>query len=133
MAGGDEKKTEELVQPAAKDGTRVIMKYLVLCLLTVVTLLAAQGKQTFTGVVTDDECGRAGHTRMRMGPTDAECAIACVKDHGGQFVLFDGKELYRVSDQQAAEKFAGQKVTVVGTLDAKTKMIQVDSMTAAAR
>jgi hypothetical protein len=107
------------------------MKYLLLCLLTVVTLLAAQGKQTFTGVVTDDECGRAGHTRMRMGPTDAECAIACVEVHGGEFVLFDGKELYRLSDQDKSREFAGKKVTVVGTLDAKTKTIQVDSMAAA--
>lgn len=107
------------------------MKYLLLCLLTVVTLLAAQGKQTFTGVVTDDECGRAGHTRMRMGPTDAECAIACVEVHGGEFVLFDGKELYRLSDQDKSREFAGKKVEVVGTLDSKTKTIQVNSMAAA--
>jgi hypothetical protein len=52
------------------------MKYLLLCLLTVVTLLAAQGKQTFTGVVTDDECV-AGHTRMRMGPTGTSAIQCC--------------------------------------------------------
>ena len=107
---------------------RIAMQYLLLCLLTVGTLLAAQGKQTFTGVVTDDECGRAGHTRMRMGPTDAECAIACVYDHGVQFILFDGNEIYRLSDQDKSKEFAGKKVTVVGTLDSKTKTIQVDSI-----
>ena len=107
------------------------MKYLCLSLFVVATLLAAQGRQTFTGAVTDDECSRANHSRMRMGPTDAQCAIACVEVHGGQFVLFDGQEVYQLSDQQAAEKFAGQKVTVAGTLDARTKTIQVNSITAA--
>jgi hypothetical protein len=36
-----------------------------------------------------------------------------------------------LSDQRTPEKFAGQKVRVVGTLDAKTKAIQVDSISAA--
>ena len=107
------------------------MKYLLFSLLAVATLLAAQGKQTFTGAITDDECGRAGHTRMRMGPTDAECARACVEAHSGQFVLFDGNEIYQLSDHLAAGKFAGQRVTVVGTLNARTKTIQVDSITPA--
>ena len=109
----------------------ILMKYLILSLLAVATLFAAQGKQTFTGAITDDECRRADHSRMRMGPMDAECARACVEVHGGEFILYDGKEVYQLSDQQAAEKFAGQKVTVVGTLDAKTKTIQVVSITAA--
>jgi hypothetical protein len=43
--------------------------------------------------------------------------------HGGQFVLFDGKDVYQLSDQQAPEKFAGQKVTVVGTLDNAQKRL----------
>jgi hypothetical protein len=46
-------------------------------------------------------------------------------------VLYDGKDIYTLSDQQAPEEFAGQKVTVVGTLDSKTKTIQVNSMAAA--
>jgi hypothetical protein len=36
------------------------------------------------------------------------------------YVLFDGKNAYTLSDQQTPEKFAAQKVSVVGTLDAKT-------------
>ena len=107
------------------------MKYLFLSLLAGAALFAAQSKQTFTGAITDDECSRADHSRMRMGSTDAQCAIACVEVHGGQFVLYDGMEVYPLSDQQAAEKFAGQQVTVVGTLDAQSKTIQVDSITAA--
>jgi hypothetical protein len=68
---------------------------------------------------------------MKMGSTDAECTLACIDAHGATYVLYDGKEAYTLSDQRTPEKFAGQKVTVVGTLDAKTKTIQVDSITAA--
>jgi uncharacterized protein DUF5818 len=68
---------------------------------------------------------------MRMGPTDAECSIACVGAHGAIYVLLDGKNVYTLSDQRTPEKFAGQKVKVTGTLDAKTKTIQVESIAAA--
>ena len=47
------------------------------------------------------------------------------------YVLYDGKEVYTLSDQQTSEKFAGKKVTVTGTLDATTRTIQMDSITAA--
>jgi hypothetical protein len=107
------------------------MKRLILCLLAVAALSAQQGKQTFTGTITDDECDRADHSRMRMGPTDAECARACIRAHGASYVLYDGKDAYTLSDQEAPEKFAGQRVTVVGTLDATTKTIKVESITAA--
>jgi len=92
---------------------------------------AAQDARTFTGVVTDGMCAYTGHAGMRMGPTDAECTRACVSAHGAQYVLLDGKNVYGLSDQQTPETFAGGKVTVVGTLDEKTKMIQVKSMSAA--
>jgi hypothetical protein len=106
------------------------MKPLVLSFLAIATL-AAQGKQKFTGIITDSMCDTADHSRMRMGPTDAECTIACINAHGALYVLYDGKAVYTLSDQKTPEKFAAQKVTVVGTLDAKTKKIQVDSITAA--
>jgi hypothetical protein len=106
------------------------MRYLILNLLAVAALAAAPGKQTFTGVITDDEC-IADHSHMRMGPTDAECTIACVDVHGATYVLYDGKNAYTLSDQRTPEKFAGQKVKVTGTLDTKTKTIQVDSITVA--
>ena len=106
------------------------MRYLALSLLAVATLFAAQGKRAFSGTVTDDECNRADHAGMRMGPTDAACAVACVEVHGGRYVLFDGNEIYQLSDQDKAKQFAGGKVTVSGTLDANTKTIQVDSIEA---
>lgn len=107
------------------------MKHLIVCLLTFAVLSVPQSKQTFTGTITDDECSRADHSRMRMGPTDAESAKACVRAYGGSYVLYDGKDIYALSDQETPDKFAGQKVTVVGVLDAKTKTITVDSITAA--
>jgi hypothetical protein len=107
------------------------MKTRILILLSIAALAPAQGQRTFTGVITDSMCARADHSQMRMGPTDAECVIACINAHGAQYVLFDGKEVYALSDQQTPEKFAAKKVTVRGTLDAKTKTIHVDSITAA--
>jgi hypothetical protein len=109
------------------------MKHLMLVLLAVAAQSAAPGTQspqTFTGVVTDDMCALPGHAHMRMGPTDAACTIACVQTHDAAYVLYDGKTLYTLSDQRTPEKFAGQRVRVTGTLDAKTKTIQVASMTA---
>jgi len=90
--------------------------------------LAAPGKQTFTGVITDHMCAETGHAAMRMGPTDAECTIACVQAHGASYVLLAGKTIYNLTDQQLPEKFAGAKVRVTGTLDAKTKTINVESI-----
>ncbi len=91
----------------------------------------AQGQRKFTGVITDSECSSADHKSMRMGPTDAECTVACVMAHGALYVLYDGKEVYMLSDQTSPEKLAGQKVTVTGTLDAKTMTIKVGSIAAA--
>jgi hypothetical protein len=108
------------------------MKRLIVSLATIAALAgAASGQQKFSGVVTDSMCERGDHSRMRMGSTDAECTIACIDAHGAQFVLFDGKDFYALSDQKTPEKFAGRKVTVTGTLDAKTKTIRVDSIAAA--
>jgi len=54
-----------------------------------------------------------------------------VQVHDASYVLFDGKAAYTLSDQKTPEKFAGKKVTVKGTLNAKTNTIQVDSIAAA--
>ena len=107
------------------------MKYLFAGVLVLATLAPAQRQQTFNGVITDDMCAKADHSQMRMGPTDAECAKACVVGHGAAYVLYDGKDVYRLSDQRAPEEFAGQKVVVTGTLDAETRTIQVASIASA--
>jgi len=109
---------------------RAVIANLGLTLLSVLALSAAQEKQTFTGTITDDVCARADHSQMRMGPTDAECAAACIDAHGAMYVLYDGNSAYTLSDQRTAAKFAAQKVKVTGTLDSKTKTIHVESITA---
>ena len=112
------------------------MRVLFAALLGAAALAAPAGvqtpaAQTFTGVVTDGECARADHSRMRMGPTDAECVAACVDAHGATYVLYDGKNSYDLGNPTIASKFAAQKVVVVGSLDAKTRTITVVSMRAA--
>ena len=98
-------------------------------LLAGAALAGAPATQTFTGVITDHMCAETGHASMRMGPTDAECTIACVDAHGAQYVLLTGKTIYNLSNQQLPEKFAGARVRVTGTLDAKTRTITVEAMT----
>src|ERR1700722_11154141 len=97
-------------------------------LLIIGALAAAPGKQKFTGVITDSMCATADHSQMRMGPTDAECTVACVEAHGATYVLYDGKRAYALSDQKTPEILAGKRVTVTGTLDVRTLAIQVDSI-----
>ena len=99
-------------------------------LLAAASLSAGQPKHTFTGTITDSECPKADHSQMRMGPTDAECVTACIEGHSASYVLYDGKNVYTLSDQKKAAAFAARKARVTGTLDAAKKTIQVDSITA---
>ena len=109
------------------------MQRVLLIGLAAASLSAAQAAktQTFVGTITDSMCEKADHSRMQMGPTDADCVKACVAAHGATYVLWDGKNVYELSDQKTPEQFAAKKVTVTGTLDAKTHKIAVRSMTAA--
>jgi hypothetical protein len=107
------------------------MKLLSANLLAIAALAAPPAQQSFTGTITDSMCLKADHSQMQMGPTDAQCTIACIKEHDAAYVLYDGKNVYTLSDQRTPEKFAAKKVIVTGTLDAKTKTIQVDSIAAA--
>ena len=97
--------------------------------MTVGLVPEGQGSQTFVGTISDEMCGRS-HAAMRMGPTDGECAVACHLEHDAAFVLVDGERVYKLSDQTAPKAHAGKRVKVVGTLDAATNTIHVESMTA---
>ena len=103
-------------------------RVLAAALLAAATLGAGRTDPTFTGVISDSVCALS-HGSMRMGPTDGECAQACVEEHDATFVLVDEKNVYKLSDQRAPKPFAGKKVKVVGTLDAATKTITVTSIT----
>jgi hypothetical protein len=98
------------------------MKQLLLTL-ALASLLAA-APQTFTGVITDTLCG----SRHNMqGHSDADCVKMCTKA-SGQYALFDGQNILKLSDQKNPAKFAAQKVKVTGTLDPKTNTIKVTSI-----
>jgi len=109
------------------------MKRLSMFALALCSMSAAQAAkpQTFVGTITDSMCPKADHSQMQMGPTDADCVKACVAAHGAAYVLYTPTTLYQLSDQKTPEKFAAQRVRVVGTLDPKTKTITVQSISAA--
>jgi len=92
-----------------------------------ISLVAADGLKTFTGVITDTMCG-ADHKMMNVKP-DSKCVIDCVKmGTEWKYALLEGTNVWVLSDQKTPEKYAAQKVKVTGTLDEKTKTIQVESI-----
>lgn len=97
---------------------------------------AGETVRTFRGEISDSQCAMNVHSlthshqemlksKGEMGGTSTECAMHCAKQMGGEFVLAAGKEVYHLDNQAEAEKFAGQRVKISGTLDAKTKTIHV--------
>jgi predicted ATP-grasp superfamily ATP-dependent carboligase len=94
-------------------------------------LASSTGSQAFTGVIGDSMCVR-DHAAMRISPKD-KCVRDCVKHSSDvKYILLTKDKHYILSDQAAPEKFAGQKVTVKGILYAKTGIIKVESIEAAA-
>jgi uncharacterized protein YaeQ len=104
------------------------MKVTVLAIVFGGLLVAAAGTvQTVTGVITDTMCG-AKHTMMK-GQPDEECARMCAKG-SAEYALYDGKNVWKLSDQKAAAKFAAKRVKVTGVADQKTMTIKSASMEA---
>jgi hypothetical protein len=63
-----------------------------------------------------------------MGANDSDCARNCVHRLGGVFVLVMKEKIYRLDDQELAEKNAGTRVKVTGTLDEATHTLHVLSI-----
>jgi hypothetical protein len=75
------------------------------------------GPVTISGVVSDAMCG-AKH--MMTDKSAAECTRACVSK-GSKFALVSGDKLYTLEGHEAElDKYAGQRVTVSGTLKGET-------------
>jgi Protein of unknown function (DUF5818) len=91
---------------------------------------AAQKEGTYSGEIMDAACAKAGsHDAMMKKEglkTAKDCTAACVKN-GSKYVLFDKgtKKVYQLDDQTKPEQFAGDRVTVKGTLDATKNTIHV--------
>ena len=101
------------------------MRKICLILTLAGALFAANEPTTFTGVITDTLCGRS-HGMMKA-PSDEACVKTCLKG-SGEFALFDGKNILKLSDQKLPAKFAAQRVKVTGTYDAKNQRIKVASI-----
>jgi hypothetical protein len=99
------------------------MKRLILTISLAVALMGAAA-QTYTGVIADTLCG-AQHNMK--GHSDADCVKMCAKA-SGQYALFDGQKVLKLSDQKTPAKYAAQKVKVTGTLDPKANVIKVLSI-----
>lgn len=102
------------------------MKLFSFALFAMATLFAANASQTFTGIITDSMC-MANHAMMHVSP-DSKCVRDCAKSNTVKYVLFDGKNAYKLSDQQTPAEFAAKKVQVTGTLFPKTGIIQVEKI-----
>lgn len=103
------------------------MKQFLLALAVTAAISAAKAPETVTGVITDTLCG--AHHNM-PGHSDADCVKLCVKG-AGQYALFDGQRVLKLSDQKTPAKFAAQRVKVTGVVDEKTNTIKVTSIEAA--
>jgi hypothetical protein len=94
----------------------------------------------FKGEISDSQCVTSTHSLSHshkellktgtMGATDADCARNCVHRLGGVFVLIMKEKVYRLDDQELAEKNAGAHVKVIGTIDEATHTIHVLSIQA---
>jgi hypothetical protein len=109
-------------------------------LLCVALLLGAPAVLTqtrsFTGEIMDSQCAAVMHSHTRMmqgvGAKNAkECTQKCVQ-MGGKYALLDssGNTAYQLDNQEKAAAFAGQKVSIKGTLDSASKTIRVESIEA---
>jgi hypothetical protein len=96
---------------------------------------SAQEAKAFYGEISDSQCALNVHSLTRshqemlksksMGGTPKDCTLYCVNYHGGDFVLSSKKDVYRLDDQNGARVFAGQKVKIMGKMEADKKTIHV--------
>jgi hypothetical protein len=105
------------------------------CWVVSVPLSRGASDKTFEGEIADTQCALGVHSLNQShkemidmgsaGKTSADCARYCVRERGGRFVLQNKHNVYKLDNQELAEKSAGVRVKVTGTLDPKTNIIQV--------
>ncbi len=92
------------------------------------TVLAADAKKaetTISGYVTDSMCKGEG---AKEGHKD--CAIKCATKQGAKLGVWDAasSKFYALEDQKKAMDFAGEMVTVKGTIDDATGTMKATSI-----
>lgn len=96
-------------------------------------LVATPAPRTFEGQIMDSTCAKAGNHdagyKMTNTNTPKACTLACAQA-GSKFVLYDpaSKTTYQLDDQSKAKEYAGEKVNVTGTYNAKTGVIHVEKL-----
>jgi hypothetical protein len=95
-------------------------------------------EQLFKGEIADSQCANNVHSLDRshaemlkkkaVGKTAADCTRYCVKYMGGLYVIEVGQNVYKLDNQELADKYAGEQVKLVGVLDPSTKTIAVRSI-----
>lgn len=108
------------------------------CVIVSIPLSRGAGEKTFEGEIADSQCALGVHSLNQShkemidmgsaGKTSSDCARYCVRERGGRFVLQNKHNVYKLDNQELAEKSAGIKVKVTGILDSKTNTIQVRTM-----
>lgn len=104
------------------------MRTILIFLAAAAMFAASSAPKSFTGVVTCSMCG-ADHTSMKMGSAP-ECVQGCVRGHGAKYALYDGRNVYKLSDQKLPAAFAGKRVRITGVLYEKTRILRVDKIEA---
>jgi len=85
-------------------------KYLLLLVLFFSVVVYAADKGTWTGYISDADCGIKGNNAEH-----AACAKKCVKN-GAAPVFVVGDKVYTISNPKKVAKFIGDKVKITGTI-----------------
>ncbi len=118
--------------------TRFTVLTIALVAAAAVCIAAADREQVFKGEIGDSQCALNVHSLSRshqemlekksIGTTSADCARYCVKNLGGVFVLQVKDKVYKLDNQDLANRNAGLKVKITGVLNSATNTIAVHSM-----
>ena len=96
-----------------------------LVLAAAASTMAFAAEQTFTGRISDSNCG-ASHAAMKgehgnAKMTDKDCTVACTKA-GGKYVFVQGGTVYQIANQDLAslQENAGATVRLTGEKNGNT-------------
>jgi hypothetical protein len=99
----------------------VVKKLAVVATLSLTFAAASAFAQSFTGWVSDAMCAK--NPAKVSSASHADCAKKCIEGGSPAVLVVDGK-VYQVSNPDALKKYAGEKVTVDGTLDNGTLTVK---------
>lgn len=96
---------------------------LALTLCAAALAFAADG--TWTGYISDSQCGVKGANDKHV-----DCAAKCVKEHGAKYVFVDDadKKVYTIDAQDKVAAHAGHHVTVTGSVTGDALKLDTVSM-----